>query len=59
MNYPFSMVCALLGVVFMYLVFQSLPEGEQNHKVSKRMYWSAKKYSGCLVVSAHVSCTGP
>lgn len=26
MNYPFRMVCTLLRVVFMYLLFQSLPE---------------------------------
>lgn len=59
MNYPFIVVCALLGIVFTYLVFQSLPKGEQNHKVSKRMYWSTEKESDCLVAFSHVLCTGP
>lgn len=35
MNYPFSTVCALLGVVSMHLVFQNLPEGNRIIKSPK------------------------
>lgn len=60
-NKPFSMVCTMLGVVFMQSVCQSLPEGEWNHKVSKRIDLNRKERTGWGFFVSHaqvVSGTG-